>query len=55
VPSKGTTVRTLRSPDEVWNPAKERAEAEGTTIGAVINEHLKRYGSRPPRKPKGSK
>jgi hypothetical protein len=49
MPSKGTPVRTLRSPDDVWEPAKAHAEAEGTTIGAVINAFLKRYGNRPPR------
>lgn len=50
MPSKGTTVRTLRSPDEVWQPADARAKAEGTTLTAVINAFLKRYGNRPPRR-----
>lgn len=41
--SKGTPVRTLRVPDDVWKAAKAKAESEGTTVGAVLIAALKRY------------
>lgn len=41
---KGTRLRNVRVPDEIWLPAKERAEREGTTLTAVIVQRLEEYG-----------
>lgn len=38
-----TPVRGFRVPDELWHAAREKAEAEGTTISAVIQEYLRKY------------
>lgn len=37
-------LRTVRVVDEIWLPAKERADAEATTVSAVIQHALRRYG-----------
>lgn len=39
-----TPTRNVRVPDEVWAAAKARAEAEDTTVTAVIVRTLIRYG-----------
>lgn len=43
---KGTTRRTIRIPDEVWEPAKEAAEARGESLSEVIRAALVRYTKR---------
>lgn len=47
MPSKGTPRRTIRVPDEVWDPAEQRAAAEGRTVVDAIREFLIRYGQHP--------
>jgi predicted HicB family RNase H-like nuclease len=43
-PATGQTPnRTVRVPDQVWNEAKEKAEAEGTSVSDVVNDCLRRY------------
>jgi hypothetical protein len=43
MPGKGTTLRSIRVPDDPWEPALERAEREGTTLSAVIREAVDKY------------
>ncbi len=42
---KGTRIRNVRVPDDIWLPAKTRAEREGTTLTAVIVQRLGEYGA----------
>jgi predicted HicB family RNase H-like nuclease len=49
MPGKGTTIRSVRVPDEVWEAAKARAESEGSSVSAVVQAALRRYVTRPPR------
>lgn len=47
--SKGTPLRNIRVPDEVWKPALARAAREGTNVSARVVAFLRDYGSeRPP-------
>lgn len=49
-PATGKTpVRNLRVPDELWQPALAKAQAEGTTLTDVIKQYLTRYVSTPPK------
>lgn len=41
-----TMPRALRIPDDVWQAALAKARAEGTTLTAVVVEHLRRYAAR---------
>lgn len=50
MPSKGTTARNVRVPDDLWQAALEKAASEGTTVSAVLLAALKRYVTRPPRR-----
>jgi hypothetical protein len=34
--TRGTTVRKVRMPDTVWDPAMVKAAAEGTTLSHVL-------------------
>lgn len=43
MPSKGTPLRNVRVPEDLWGRALARAAAEGTTVSAVIVQALKRY------------
>jgi hypothetical protein len=38
-----TPLRNIRVADELWQAAKARAEAEGTTVTEVIVAALQRY------------
>ena len=38
-----TPLRNLRVPDELWDAVRAKAEAEGTTVTAVIIAALQRY------------
>lgn len=42
-PSRGTTIRAVRVADDPWQPARERADREGTTVSAVIVAALTEY------------
>jgi hypothetical protein len=35
--------RTARIEDEIWNPAQERAKAEGATLAALMRAAVRRY------------
>lgn len=35
-----TPNRTLRIEDDIWEPAKEKAERMGTNVSAVVREKL---------------
>jgi predicted HicB family RNase H-like nuclease len=41
--SKGTTHRTVRVDDALWDAAKDKADSEGVSLSEVIREALKRY------------
>lgn len=48
-PATGVTpVRNLRVRDEIWKPALENAEGDGTTITNVITRFLVRYNEMTP-------
>jgi hypothetical protein len=47
---RGTRLRNIRIDDELWAAAQARAEAEGTTLSAVIRDRLVRYAAAPPKK-----
>lgn len=38
-----TPLRSFRCPDEIWEPALRKAEAEGTTLTEVLNNALKAF------------
>ncbi|MBA9005861.1 hypothetical protein [Thermomonospora cellulosilytica] len=40
-----TPKRNLRIGDPIWNPALERAQAEGRTLTQVIRDYLVTYGA----------
>lgn len=42
-----TPIRNLRVEDALWEAARAKAEAEGTTLSAVIRAALARYVARP--------
>ena len=44
-PTKHTRIRHIRVPDDPWIPAAQRAEADGTTISAVVRALLERYAA----------
>lgn len=39
-----TPIRSFRVDDTVWQAALRRAQREGTTLTAVLVEHLEEYG-----------
>lgn len=39
-----TKIRGVRVPDPRWEAAQERAAREGTTVSAVVNRFLERWG-----------
>lgn len=41
--SKGTTLRAVRVPDELWNAAHARAQEEGRPLSEIIREALAVY------------
>jgi len=42
-----TTPRAIRIPDDMWAAALAKAQAEGTTVTAVVLKALERYIKRP--------
>lgn len=38
-----TPLRNVRVADDLWNAVREKAEAEGTTVTAVVIAALQRY------------
>lgn len=53
MPSKGTTARNVRVPDDVWEAAKTKAEEAGTNVSALVQEFLREYVTPPP--PRGQR
>lgn len=45
-----TLTRVVRVEDDLWKPAMAKAEAEGTTLTAVLNDALRRYLATKPRR-----
>jgi hypothetical protein len=41
-----TPLRNLRVPDDLWDAAKAKAEAEGRTMTDVLTAALRRYVAR---------
>ena len=41
--SKGTRIRTVRIPDDVWEQAQARAEHEGRTLSELMQTVIRRY------------
>lgn len=42
-PYRGTTLRSLRIPEEVWTAALERAAVDGTTVSDIVRARLIEY------------
>lgn len=47
MPSKGTTRRSLRVSDDLWNAATAKAAERGEPLSDVIRKALERYVKRP--------
>lgn len=47
--SKGTTRRSVRIEEELWEQAQKAAEERGDNLSAVIREALQRYINEKPR------
>lgn len=45
-PSPGTTRRTVRVPDALWQAAQAKAQGRGEDLSAVIRAALERYVKR---------
>lgn len=41
--SKGTTRRTVRIEDELWEPAQEKAAKNGDNLSIIIRDALRIY------------
>jgi hypothetical protein len=41
--SRGTPIRNLRVPDELWQAAQQRADAEGLNVSEVIRSLLQAW------------
>jgi len=48
MPGKGTTMRGVRVPDEVWLPALAVARRRGENLSDVIRQALSEYATTPP-------
>jgi predicted HicB family RNase H-like nuclease len=42
-----TTPRAVRVPDDLWEAAIDKAQADGTTVTAVVIKALERFVKRP--------
>lgn len=42
-PTRGTPVRTVRVPDELWQAALARSKARGESLHDVIRDRLRAY------------
>lgn len=43
MPGRGTTKRSIRIPDALWDPALAKAKRRGETLNEVIRAALERY------------
>jgi predicted DNA binding CopG/RHH family protein len=41
--SRGTTLRNVRVPDELWDAAKAKADAEGRNVSEVVRTLLEKW------------
>lgn len=41
--SLGTTRRTIRVEDELWNAAQAKASAEGDNLSTILRDALRQY------------
>lgn len=41
--SKGTPIRNVRVPDDIWKPAKDKAEKRGDNLSEIIRKALIEY------------
>jgi hypothetical protein len=48
---RGTTLRNIRIPDDLWDAVLRKAEAEGRNASEVVREYLEKWITRPPRPP----
>lgn len=46
--ARGTTLRSIRIPDELWKAAMAKAGSEGTDVSAVVRARLEEYVTPPP-------
>ena len=46
--SKGTIHRTFRAEDDIWLPAKAKADAEGDNLSDILRAALVAYIKQPP-------
>lgn len=47
--TRGTTHRTIRIDDGLWEAAKAKAEEEGRNLSEIIREALREYAETPSR------
>lgn len=45
---RGTKLRNIRIPDELWDAARAKAASEGSDVSAVVREFLTEYVMPPP-------
>jgi hypothetical protein len=50
-----TPLRSIRIPDEIWDPALEATMREGTTITEIVKRALDEYAKAHPAPRKGTK
>jgi hypothetical protein len=48
---RGTTLRNIRIPDELWDAVLRKAELEGRNASEVVREYLTKWVTKPPRLP----
>ena len=46
--SRGTTIRNVRVPDDLWDAALARAEEQGTSVSEVIRQCLEAWIAKKP-------
>jgi predicted CopG family antitoxin len=46
---RGTTLRNVRIPDDLWDAALRKAQDEGRSVSEVIREYLAKWVMRPAR------
>jgi len=47
---RGTTLRNIRIPDDLWDAVLRKASEEGRNASEVVREYLEKWVTRPPRK-----
>lgn len=44
--ARGTTLRNVRIPDDLWDAALAKAQSEGTNVSEVLRKYLERWVKR---------